>query len=94
MVPKDQLKSFKQADLVIESTLDGETQYIAAGISFTGTAGDAKRAIRNANFLTQLTGCPATPAVSSVKKNPALDPYIESGSLHWDYIMNWDRELE
>ena len=94
VVPKDQLNSFKQADLVIESTLDGETQYVAAEISFTGTAGDAERAIRNANFLTQLTGCPATPAVASVKKNPALDCRIESGSLHWHHIMNWDRELE
>ena len=50
VVPKDQLNSFKQADLVIESTLDGETQYVAAEISFTGTAGDAERAIRNCQF--------------------------------------------
>ena len=94
VVPNDQLNSFKQADLVIESTLDGEAQYVAAEISFTGTAGDAERAIRNANFLTQLTGCAATPAVASVEKNAALDSRIESGSLHWHHIMNWDREPE
>ena len=94
MVPNDQLNSFKQADLVIESTLDGETQYAAVEISFTGTAGDAERAIRNANFLTQLTGCAATPAVASVEKNSALDSRIESGSLHWHYVMKWHRELE
>ena len=94
VVPNDKLKSFGLADLVIESTLDGETQYAAVEISFTGTAGDAERAIRNTNFLTQLTGCPATPAVVSVKKNAALDSRIESGSLHWHYVMKWDRDLE
>ena len=86
VVPNDQLNSFKQADLVIESTLDGETQYAAVEISYTGTAGDAERAIRNANFLTQLTGCPATPVVASVETNAALDSRIESGSLHWHHF--------
>ena len=94
VVPNDQLNSFKQADLVIETTLDGETQYAVVEISYTGTAGDAERAIRNANFLTQFTGCPATPAVASVRKTATLDSRIESGGLHWHYVMKWDRELE
>ena len=94
VVPKDKLESFLLADLVIETTLDGETQYAVVEISYTGTAGDAERAIQNANFLAQFTGCPATPAVASVRKTAALDSRIESGGLHWHYVMKWDRELE
>ena len=94
VVPNDKLESFLRAHLVIETTLDGETQYAVVEIYYTGTAGDAERAIRNANFLTQFTGCPATPAVASVRKTAALDSRIESGGIHWHYVEKWDRELD
>ena len=93
VVPNDKLESFWRADLVIESVLDGETQFAAVEVAFTGTAGDAERSIRNANFLTRLTGCPATPAVASVEKSAALDFRIESGGLHWHYVTKWDRDM-
>lgn len=92
VVQRDQLDSFCKADLVIESTLAGKTQYVAVETSFEATAVDAERATRNANFLTHLTGCLATPAVASVKKNPALDSHIGSGRLYWYQIVHWDGE--
>ena len=91
-IPPRQIRNFTRADLVIEGKLNGEIHYAAVEISFTATQNDAERATRNANFLTQFTGWPATPAVGSVKNDPALDFRINSGRLHWRQIT--DRDLE
>ena len=55
----DELRSFREADLVIEARdEEGNTQYLAAEVSFTGAIRDTERALRNAELLTRITGHP------------------------------------
>ena len=91
-IPRRQIKSFTTADLVFEGSTNGQTHYGAIEISFTGTNSDAERATRNANFITQFTGSPATIGVASTRNDASLDFRIESGRLHWRQIL--EREAE
>ena len=94
VVPQDKLKSFIQADLVIEGKIGESTHYNAVEISFTGHESDAERATRNARFIQQLTGCPARPVIASVKNDPALNNRINTGTLSWYQIASRDLEPE
>ena len=90
----NELKSFRRADLVIEAT-DGETvQYIAVEVSFTGGSRDTNRALRNASFLTELTGLPARAAIASVRNNDSISWQITSGAVYWHELEERDLALE
>ena len=76
-------RSFRRADLVIEATRDGATEYAALEVSYTADQRDSGRALRNALLLTQFTGRPATAGVASVRNTHAVEQLVESGELHW-----------
>ena len=77
---RDVLRSFRNADLVIEATDGTDTRFIAMEISFTADQRDCSRAIRNAELITQFTGEPARAAVASVRNDQAA---VESGAVYW-----------
>ena len=82
-IPTNELRSFRLADLLIEAT-DGEnTHYIAVEASFTADGRDTTRALRNARFLTQFTGCPSHAAIVSVRNDHQVTSEIESGAVFW-----------
>ena len=79
-------RSFRLADFIIEAT-DGEAvHYIAVEASFTGDGRDTNRALRNANLLTEFTGCPAHAAIATVKNHSSINWQINSGSVHWHQV--------
>ena len=51
-------RSFRRADLVIEATKDGATEYAALEVSYTADQRDSGRAIRNAGLLSSPAGRP------------------------------------
>ncbi len=81
-----ELRSFRQADLVIEATDGTDNQYIAVEASFIGGAYDVLRALRNAELLTEYTGVPARAAIASVTIHEAIDRQVTSGAVYWHEI--------
>ena len=78
------LRSFRRADIVIEAVdEDGATHYIAMEVSYTADPRDTGRAIRNAGYLTRFTGCPAHPAVASIRNVDEIRDLINSGQVYW-----------
>ena len=53
---RDVLRSFRNADLVIEATYGTASRFIAMEISYTADQRDCSRAIRNAELITRFTG--------------------------------------
>ena len=80
---RDVLRSFRNADLVIEAAHGVDTRFIAMEISFTADQRDCSRAIRNADLITRFTGKPARAAVASVRNDQAAAAAVESGAVHW-----------
>ena len=80
---QDTGRSFRRADLVIEATRDGATEYAALEVSYTADQRDSGRAIRNAGLLTQFTGRRATAGVASVRNTHEVEQLVESGELYW-----------
>lgn len=90
-----ELQSFRRADLVIEAAdADGNIHYIAVEASNTGDERDTRRAIRNAGFLTRFTGCPAHPAIASVRNDNRIQSVIDSGQVHWHELADRDKPVE
>ena len=88
-----QRQSFYRADMVLEG-IDGhgDTHYIVAEASFTADSRDSDRAVRNAGFLTRMTGHVAHPMVASVFNDRAVQELVEAGTIHW---LQFDpKELE
>ncbi|MCY4652376.1 MAG: hypothetical protein OXC95_04340 [Dehalococcoidia bacterium] len=70
----DDLKSFRRADLIMEvSDLQGEVAYIAAEVSFTADERDTSRAIRNAEYMTKLTGKEARAAIVGLRRDNRIE---------------------
>ena len=74
------LQSFRGADTVIEVMLEGCLHYIAVESSYVGDSNDARRAARNAEYITRFTGTKATPVVACVtcnydKTEYGVEPY-------------------
>ena len=88
-----QRQSFYRADMVLEGIDEhGDTHYVAAEASFTADLRDSDRAIRNAGFLTRMTGHVAHPVVASVSNDRAVQELVEVGTIHW---LQFDpKELE
>ena len=79
-----QRQSFYRADMVLECIDEhGNTHYIVAEASFTADLRDSDRAIRNAGFLTRMTGHVAHPMVASVFNDRAVQELVEAGTIHW-----------
>lgn len=94
-ISSNDIESFINADLVMETTDgDGQTVYVAMEISFTANRRDTRRAMRNAGFLTRLTGQPARPAVASVRNDPEISDLIASQQVYWHAIREDDFEPE
>ncbi len=88
-----QRQSFYRADMVLQGIDDhGNTHYVAAEASFTADLRDTNRAIRNAGFLTRMTGHVAHPLVASVVNDRDVQELVGAGTIHW---LQFDpRELE
>ena len=80
---RDVLRSFRNADLVIEATYGTATRFIAMEISYTADQRDCSRAIRNAELITRFTGEPALAVIASVRNDQAAAAAVESGAVHW-----------
>jgi archaellum component FlaC len=90
-----ELRSFRQADLVIESLgSQGEYCYIAVEISFTANGRDTARATRNARLLTAFTGRPAFAAIAGVRRDDRIQENIRSGEVVWHELDSSDLEAE
>ena len=93
--PRDSLRSFVNADVIIEATqADGATCYIAVEASYTADHRDADRALRNVEFLTRFTGIPAYPCIVSVRNDRELGPDVLQGNVFWYPIPDqfWEPE--
>ena len=80
---RDVLRSFRNADLVIEATYGTATRFIAMEISYTADQRDCSRATRNAELITRFTGEPALPVIASVRNDQAAAAAVESGAVYW-----------
>ena len=79
-----QRQSFFRADLTLEGfDAAGNTWFIAGEASFTADRRDSDRAIRNAHFLTQITGHQARPLVASVSNDYFVQSLVDCGAIHW-----------
>ena len=94
-ISRDSLRSFYNADVIIETTqADATTCYIAVEASYTADHRDADRALRNVEFLTQFTGLPAYPCIVSVRNDRELGPDVLQGNVFWYPIPDqfWEPE--
>lgn len=80
---RDQLRSFRNADLVFETRDGAATKYVAIEISFTADHRETDRAERNAELLTEFTGDAAVPAVASVRNDKYVERQVETGRVFW-----------
>jgi hypothetical protein len=74
-ISRNDQESFRNADLVVQAEHEdtGETHYFAVEASFTGGAGDVRRAVRNAGYLSRFTGSPAHAVVACVSVTPEAE---------------------
>lgn len=94
-ITRQNLQSFRRADLVIRAVnSDGTAIYIAVEISYTVDGNDIRRARRNAEYLTRLTGVPAVAAVAGVIIDPHVQDLIDDGELYWYEIPMGDLQPE
>ncbi|MYC30827.1 MAG: hypothetical protein F4X65_12170 [Chloroflexi bacterium] len=82
----DDLKSFRDADLVVIALDGGTTRYLVVEISYTADERDTRRAIRNARILEEQTGIPSTPVVASVRNTNEVQDMVVSGQVYWHYV--------
>ena len=76
-ISREDERSFKIADLIIEAKADdGAPCFIAVEISFTVDERDTRRAIRNAEYITKFAETPAYAAVAGVSKDNRIDEVL------------------
>ena len=94
-VSRSDLESFRKADMIIEaSDAGGETVYIAVEVSFTVDERDTGRAIRNARYLTRITGKPARAAVIGSTLDDRVRALIASGEVYWHPFSDKDMQAD
>ena len=93
-MPRNELFSFRTADLVVEATDESGTVYICMEASYTGDLRDSDRAQRNARLLTEFTGHRAIPVVASVRNVNEVSALIDSGTVYWYEIPERYMETE
>ena len=92
-VSRSDLESFRKADMIIEAAdADGETVYVAVEVSFTVDERDTGRAMRNARYLTQITGKPARAAVIGSTLDDRIRALIASGEVYWHPFSDKDMQ--
>ena len=92
-VSRSDLESFRKADMIIEAAdADGETVYVAVEVSFTVDERDTDRAIRNARYLTRVTGKPARAAVIGSTLDDRVRALIASGEVYWHPFSDKDMQ--
>ena len=90
MAPQD-LQSFQRADLVIDAIdPSGEPHYIVVEISYTVNGYDTRRAIRNAGYLSRITGVPSIPAVAGVVLDHHIQDTVAAEAIFWYSIPMGD----
>lgn len=74
-ISRNDQESFRNADLVVQGEHEetGEIHYFAVEASFTGGINDVHRAVRNAGYLSRLTGSPAHAVVACVSATPEAE---------------------
>ena len=82
-------RSFVRADLVMEVIEDDRPCYAAVEVSYTVDARDTSRAIRNAGYITRLTGVSCYPGVVGVRKDWESEALIDAGTVRWSEIEDW-----
>ena len=83
-VPKNELESFRRADLILEtSDAAGARCYVPVEASYTVNGRDTRRAIRNAELLTRLTGEPARPVVAGARIDDRVRDGVDAGEVYW-----------
>ena len=83
-ISKNDLRSFRLADLVLRATdAAGEECYVAVEVSYTANGRDTARAGRNAQFLTRFTGRRAQAVVAGLRFDDRIRPSVESGEVSW-----------
>ena len=80
---RDQLRSFRNADLIMETKEGATTKYVAIEISFTADHRETDRAERNAALLTEFIEAAAVPAVASVRNDKYVERRVELGHVYW-----------
>ena len=93
-MPRNELFSFRTADLVVEATDESGTVYICMEASYTGDLRDTDRALRNARLLTKFTGHRAILVVASVRNVNEVSALIDSGTVYWYQIPERYMETE
>ena len=94
-ISKDELRSFRRADCIIEATgPQGDVCYIAVEASFTVNGRDTTRAVRNAAFLTGFTGKSAYAAVAGARMDERVRGSVESGDVFWYQLEPHSLEAE
>ena len=94
-VSRSDRDSFRNADMIIEAANAlGETVYIAAEVSFTVDERDTGRAIRNARYLTRVTGKPARAAVIGSALDDRVRALIESGEVYWHPFSDRNMQVD
>lgn len=85
-LPREDWRSFMEADLVIEATDGTRPCFFAVEVSYTGDRRDVERARRNARIISELKDCPARPVIASVRNVDEVDEDIQTGFLSWYQI--------
>ena len=85
-VPTGDRRSFRNADLIMETNHEAETVYVAAEISFTADRRDSDPAERNARYLAQQKGCKAHAVVISVRNDHELQELVDVGAINWHQL--------
>ena len=94
-VSRSDRDSFRNADMIIEAADElGATVYIAAEVSFTVDERDTGRAIRNARYLTLVTGKLARAAVIGSALDDRVRALIESGEVYWHPFSDRNMQVD
>ncbi len=84
---RDNLRSFRRADLIMEARNpkdpNGETCYIAVEASYTINGRDTRRAMRNVAYLERFTQKRAYGVVAGVHLDDRVREDVESGRVFW-----------
>ena len=90
----NQIRSFWSADLIIEASDGGSTQYIAVEASYTADQRDTDRAVRNVQFLEEFTSQTARAVIASVRNDRYVNSQVESGAVSWYPLQDRSPEPE
>lgn len=83
----EDVKSFCRADILAASDAEGQTWYVAVEASYAADERDTSRALRNADYMTRLTQCPARAAIAAVKIDDRIQDVVQKGQVHWYVIV-------